>query len=124
MIFSVVSGQSNSDVTGLLSGTSQLAFLGFSRSQEKDADNEAILLSHKYYQHIQGANELFEVLLAESNQATIDSITLLSSHPEVLERINVVKSFSQKNNWAEYGLLTLMPRDIIELLVQDKLAEE
>ncbi len=49
LLMAVVSGQSNTDVTGLLSNTSQLAFLGFSRSQEQAADDEAIAVSQRYY---------------------------------------------------------------------------
>jgi len=124
LILSVVSGQSNSDVTGLLSGTSQLAFLGFSRTQEQDADNEAIQLSQKYYQHTQGATELFDVLLVESKHANVDTIALLSSHPEIIERINAVKALSQANNWTQQGELVLVPSNIVERLVQDKLAQE
>ena len=120
LIFAVVSGQSNSDVTGLLSGTSQLAFLGFSRTQEQDADNEAIQLSQKYYQHTQGATELFDVLLVESKHANVDTIALLSSHPEIIERINAVEALSQANNWTQQGELILVPSNIVERLVQDK----
>jgi predicted Zn-dependent protease len=124
LIFSAVSGASNSDISGLLSGTSQLAFLGFSRSQEQDADNEAILLSQKYYQHTQGANELFKVLLAESKQVNIEPITLFRSHPDVLERINSVRAISDENNWAQDGKLTMVPSHIIERLAQDKLIQK
>jgi len=124
LMFAVVSGQSNSDVSGLLAGTSQLAFLGFSRYQEQDADNEAIMLSQQYYQHTQGASELFEVLLAESNRANVETVALLRSHPEVLERINKVKVLSQANNWQQEGKVKLIPKVIIDLLSQDKLAQE
>jgi len=120
LMFAVVSGQSNSDVTGILAGTSQLAFLGFSRSQEQDADNEAIKLSHNYYQHTQGASELFNVLLLESKKANVETIALLSSHPEVLERINKVKALSQENNWREQGNVKRLPNEVITFLVQDK----
>jgi predicted Zn-dependent protease len=124
LIFSAVSGASNSDISGLLSGTSQLAFLGFSRSQEQDADNEAILLSQKYYQHTQGANELFKVLLVESKEVNIEPITLFRSHPDVLERINSVRAISDENNWAQDGKLTMVPSHIVERLAQDKLIQK
>lgn len=124
LIFAVVSGQSNNDVTGLLAGTSQLAFLGFSRSQEQDADNEAIKLSQNYYQHTQGASELFEVLLAESKNANVETVALLSSHPETLERINTVKSLSSANNWQQKGKIKPLPKEIVALLYQAKVEQE
>lgn len=124
LMFAVVSGQSNSDVTGILAGTSQLALLGFSRSQEQDADNEAIKLSNNYYQHTQGASELFNVLLLESKKANVETLALLRSHPEVLERINKVKVLSQANNWRQQGNVKMLPKDIITLLAQDKVAQE
>lgn len=120
LMFAVVSGQSNSDVTGLLAGTSQLAFLGFSRTQEQDADNEAIKLSHNYYQHTQGASELFNVLLLESKKTNVETITLLSSHPEVLERIIKVETLSQANNWRQQGKIKLFPKEIMTILAKDK----
>jgi predicted Zn-dependent protease len=121
LLYAVVSGQSNSDVTGVLTGASQLAFLGFSRSQEQDADNEATILSQHYYQHTQGANELFEVLLAESKKSNVETISLLRSHPEVLERINQVKKLSQANSWQHKGKVKLIPKEIIDLLSQTKM---
>jgi predicted Zn-dependent protease len=124
LMFAVVSGQSNSDVTGILAGTSQLALLGFSRSQEQDADTEAIKLSHNYYQHTQGASELFNVLLLESKKSTVETIALLRSHPEVLERINRIKVLSQANNWRQQGKVKLLPKEIITLLAQDKVTQE
>lgn len=123
LIFAVVSGQSNSDVTGLLAGTSQLAFLDFSRSQEQDADNEAIKLSQYYYQHTQGASELFNVLLLESKKANVETIALLRSHPEVLDRINKLRVLSQANNWRQQGNVKLLPKEIITLLTQGKVTQ-
>jgi len=124
LMFAIVSGQSNSDVTGILAGTSQLAFLGFSRSQEQDADNEAIKLSHDYYQHTQGANELLNVLLGESKKSNVGAVTLLSTHPEVIERINKVKTLSQANDWRQQGDVKLLPKEVNTLLAQDKVAQE
>lgn len=121
LLIAVISGQSNSDLTGLLASSSQLAFLNFSRTQEQDADNEAIRLNHLYYQHTQGAAELFKVLLAESEQDNIETFPFLSSHPEVKERIDEVKMMSELNHWAQQGKLTLIPSHIIEQLEQDKI---
>lgn len=121
LLLTAISGQSSADMSGFLTGTSQLAFLSFSRSQEQDADNEAILLSYKFYQHTQGANELFDVLLAESKKAGIDTIGLLRSHPEVIERMNTVTALSQANNWPQQGEITLIASEIIDKIVQDKL---
>jgi len=124
LLLAVISGQSSSDMTGFLNGTSQLAFLNFSRSQEQDADNEAVLLSQNYYHHTQGANELFGVLLAESEQAHIETMALLRSHPEVIERMNTVTTLSQANNWPQQGEVVMFPNEIIEKIAQDKSKEE
>ena len=124
LLMAVVSGQSNTDVTGLLSNTSQLAFLGFSRSQEQAADYEVIAVSQHYYQHLQGAHELFAILLAESEQAAVDTIGWFRSHPEVSARINNVTELANNNRWQQHGQSTPIPNHIIKQLAQDKAAFE
>jgi predicted Zn-dependent protease len=122
LLVAVISGQNNSDLSGILASSSQLAFLNFSRTQEQDADNEAIRLNHQYYQHTQGAVDLFKVLLAESEQDNnIETLPFLRSHPEVKQRIDEVKMMSELNHWAQQGKLTLIPSHIIEQLEQDKI---
>lgn len=120
LLLATISGQSSSDITGFVSGTSQLAFLGFSRSQEQAADNEAIALSNQYYQHTQGATELFTVLLAESEKSSFDAIGLFRSHPEVLERLAIAQSMSVVNDWQQQGQVKAIPKVIIDQVAIDK----
>ena len=124
IILAIISGQSNSDISGLLSGTSQLAFLGFSRSQEQDADDEGIQLSQQYYHHTQGAITLFEVLQAESEAANISTLALFNSHPDIIARIDNVMSLSMKNQWLIQGDTVEFPDKIKQRLAQDRLKQE
>ena len=124
LVLTIVSGQSNSDMSWLLSGASQLALLDFSRSQEQDADDEATLLNQHYYQHTQGAIELFEVLLAESETASISTLALFNSHPNISERIDTVLKSSQANQWPIQGKLVEIPDEIKQQLANDRLNQE
>lgn len=124
IILAIISGQSNSDISGLLSGTSQLAFLGFSRSQEQEADDEGIQLSQQYYHHTQGAITLFEVLQAESEAANISTLALFNSHPDIIARIDNVMSLSMKNQWLIQGDTVEFPDKIKQRLAQDRLKQE
>jgi len=124
IILAIISGQSNSDISGLLSGTSQLAFLGFSRSQEQDADDEAIQLSQRYYHHTQGAIALFEVLHAESAAENIPTLALLNSHPDITARIDNVVSLSRENQWFTQGNTVEFPVMIKQQLAQDRSKQE
>jgi predicted Zn-dependent protease len=124
LMLAIVSGQSNSDMSGLLSGTSQLAFLGFSRTQEQAADAQATLLNQRYYQHTQGAIELFDVLLAESEAASMTSLALFNSHPDIGARIDTVIKTSQANQWQQSGILIEIPAEIKQQLAVDRLEHE
>lgn len=120
LLAAVVSGQSHADVSGVVSGTSQLAFLGFSRSQEQEADKIAIELNYKYYHHTQGATELFDVLWQESQKKEIEAIGLFSSHPELSGRMSYVAEMSDKNNWHIYGQTIEIPSEIVAQMQRDK----
>lgn len=123
LLMAVVSGQSNTDVTGLLSNTSQLAFLGFSRAQEQAADDEAILLAQKYYQHNQGTVELFELLLAQNKNQHLTS-NLFSSHPELEQRIANVAATSKDHDWPLAGATKAIPQTILQQLLKDAAREQ
>lgn len=123
LLYAVLSGQSNTDVSGLFSGTSQLAFLGFSRSQEQAADDEALRVLHQYYRNTQGASELFNVLLDESQQSGVEVLSVFHTHPEVTKRILNAETVSEINNWPTKGQSVKIPTHIQELVQQDKLQQ-
>ncbi|RHW77858.1 M48 family metallopeptidase [Colwellia sp. RSH04] len=114
LLYAVLSGQNNTDVSGLFSGTSQFAFLGFSRSQEQAADDEALLVLQKYYQHTQGAFELFTVLLNENS--TIETINIFNSHPAVKKRIASTIRTAKVKGWKIKGEVSLMPDSIVNII--------
>lgn len=124
IVSAIISGQSNADVSKLLLGTSQLALLGFSRTQEQDADDEAIELSQSYYQHTQGAIALFDVLLAESSANSLSSLTLFNSHPDITARMANVEKVTHAKNWNSQGKIVDIPEQIQQRLLEDKLAQE
>lgn len=122
LLLAMVSGQNSADMTSFFSSGSQIAFLNYSRTQEQDADNEAVLLSEKMYQHTQGAQQLFDVLLEQSQESSFQAVSLFSSHPEVIQRINEATILTHNNNWQQSGVLDAIPNEIIDLLEKDKLS--
>lgn len=68
---------------GLLTG------LSFSRAQENEADEQAVVALRQYYGHLNGAAALFEYL--ERQQMTLVP-EILNSHPLTEKRINRIKS--------------------------------
>ncbi|TPH15152.1 M48 family metallopeptidase [Litorilituus lipolyticus] len=123
LLYAVLSGQSNTDVSGLFSGTSQFAFLGFSRSQEQAADDEALRVLHEYYRNTQGASELFNVLLEESQQSGVEVLSVFHTHPEVTKRLLNTETVSGINNWPTKGQSVKIPAHIQELVQQNKLQQ-
>ncbi|MGL1957359.1 MAG: M48 family metallopeptidase [Colwellia sp.] len=113
LLMVLIAGQSNSDISGLLSDTSLLTLLSFSRSQEQASDREAIVVTQALYQHTQGSTELFTVLKS-SEQSTLPTVSLFNSHPDIEVRIKLIEKMVIENHWRSNGQITLIPKNIIE----------
>jgi predicted Zn-dependent protease len=122
ILLAMITGQNSADMTVFFAGSSQMAFLNYSRTQEQDADNEAVLLSEKMYQHTQGVQQLFDVLLEQSNESNFQPVALLSSHPEIEQRIQKATLLAQSNQWHQSGELDVIPNVIIASMEEDKLS--
>jgi len=81
----------NAMVGSLLNSIGVTSILSFNRTQERDADQEALQALHKHYGHVAGAEALFEVLLAESAYSPPE---LLSTHPDSERRITRIANYA------------------------------
>ncbi len=79
-------GVSNNNLfEGFIGQTSQLTTLTFNRHQELAADEEAYKTLTKFYGHLKGAADLFEIL--KQNDASMNVPIFLSTHPLTMDRI-------------------------------------
>ena len=81
-----------------------LALLGYSRTQEAQADEEALAAVVSLYGHAGGFAELFGVLRAA--QGDQEGATLARSHPLTAARIAAARARTRAQGWAESGALT------------------
>ena len=119
LVLASLLGQSSDVASGLLSDTSHLTLLGFSREQEEQADIEGLIATQGFYQHVQGTDELFKVLLQEQDEQGVYIAQIMSSHPDSEKRIELIQQFSDQNGWYNQGELKKIPEEIITRLKLD-----
>jgi len=83
-----------SDVDSLLESSLSFSESQFSQQQEHEADLYAVDFMQCMYSHTNGATDFFEHLDSDNNY-----LTLFSSHPEKLNRINHIKEYIKKKGY-------------------------
>lgn len=90
--------------------TSQLTSMKFSRQMESDADEKGLAAVQRMYGHVNGADDLFLLLMQEqSGSGVLDSF--FSTHPLDTARVEFISDYSIQNDWALEGELTRLPKD-------------
>jgi predicted Zn-dependent protease len=90
LVLSVVAPEGAAQAAqGLLGGAAQLALLGYSRDNERLADEEALAASLALYGHAGGVAQLFQVLPQADAPA---GTAWLRSHPDTAERLARVQA--------------------------------
>lgn len=102
MFFAVATG---SDVAHLGIKVSDLALRGFSRRQEKKADEFALALVYTHYGHVNEAWRLFE-RWDNGEDALLDLLSYLSTHPNSGDRVTDLASLAQREGWPLEGSVT------------------
>lgn len=106
-----VSGGSASEVANVAGG---LTLLSFSRSQERDADREAIAAVQRIYGHAGGPKELFGLLGSEGRPDSA-RIAMLQTHPLSADRIGELEAFAKAEGWAMDGARAPLPQALAEI---------
>lgn len=104
VFFTAVTG---SDVAGIGIKAADLTLRGFSRRQETQADEFGLAIVQSEYGHVDEAWRLFERWDTEDN-AFIDIVTYLSTHPETGERIIDMRIHADREGWRVEGDLTAL----------------
>lgn len=90
LLLSVVTGSTGTQLPGgVLSNTSALTLLGFSRDMEFAADHRALDILRKYYGHVGGADEFFRTM--KSEEASARWLEFTQTHPNVGRRLEVIQ---------------------------------
>jgi predicted Zn-dependent protease len=106
-----VSGGSAGELANLAGGVTMLSF---SRSQESDADREALAAVQKLYGHAGGPKELF-ALLGSEGRPDAARVALLQTHPLSADRISDLDAFARSRSWAADGQRTALPQGLAKL---------
>jgi len=119
LLMSVILGESSDSVASVISDTSMLTMLSFSRDQEEASDDVGIKTVNDFYGHVRGATELFEVLQKERQNAAVDIPQFLSSHPDTVQRIDHLNQLVEMQYWNQQGETRPIPENIISKLNSD-----
>lgn len=120
LLLSVLLGESSDSVTNLISDTSMLTILSFSREQEQDSDDEGLKAINAFYGHTQGATTLFEILNKEYQNSALKIPQFLNSHPNTKNRIQHLNNTINEQGWVREGTETLIPENILKKLAEDR----
>ena len=123
LVFSALLGQSSDAASAALVNTSALTLLGFSREQEEDADLEGLSATQYYFKHVQGADDLFNVLLNEQDEQGVYVPQIMNSHPDTDHRVTLIEKFSNDQQWLMNGVLKPIPKKIKNKLADDSSTE-
>ena len=94
----LLSGFSQTSVANtLFSISADSLMLGFSRDQERDADNFSLALLQRYYGHQGGADEFFKRIEAAQADSLASALIVefFSTHPDLEERIDRIQDASE-----------------------------
>lgn len=95
-------------VDAVLGQVATVTVLKYSRNQETAADIEAMATLDRYYGHLGGAEELFEVLHEHSQ--SYEAPIFLSTHPVTQQRIDAIKAY--RRHASTTGALTALPTNL------------
>jgi len=120
LVLSTVLGQASDSVANVITSSSSITMLSFSREQEQDSDEEGLKAMQAYYQHVQSSTDLFEILQDEAQKNDLHIPQFLSSHPDTELRIKHLNELVQKQNWIQQGAVRAIPEQIKKKLAEDK----
>lgn len=120
LVLSAIIGQSSDSVANVVTDTSALTMLSFSRDQEQASDEAGINALNAYYGHVHGATELFEILQQVHEHDGIDVPQLLSSHPDTENRIRQLNKIADTQGWTKQGTPKAIPEKIRKIIAADK----
>ncbi len=100
------------DADMVLGSTGLLTLLKFNRNMEQAADQEALRIIQKYYGHIGGATDLFDILHQEIHADSNEPPQFLLSHPQDKNRIENLRQLAARQGWQTSEQRAALPDDL------------
>ena len=98
-----------------LAGT--LSNLNFSRDMESQSDENGLKAVNTIYGHIDGADDLFVLFMAQREEADLSVLDgFFSTHPLDQQRIDDLKNVAMRNGWEAEGVTTDLPAEFMSWL--------
>jgi len=107
---------------GVMQDAGLLTVMRFSRSQESEADTEALAALQLHYGHVGGSRRLFQIL-AKARQAESTPPAFFSTHPLGSDRIVAMKAQAQRQGW-KFGPSRPLPAEFAQWLADSGTAAE
>ncbi len=104
-----ISGQSSGFVENIANGTSLMVLMQFSRDAERAADRDGLLGLVALYGHINGAEDLYNVLAGSLSEVGERIPEILRSHPLTDDRTDSIAAFAAERGFGREGALAALP---------------
>ena len=119
-VLSMFSGAAGNDIVNdVLGQAGLLTALKYSRTQERQADSEALAALQQLYGHVDGATELFHLLQQQEKEHALHQPEFFDSHPLTENRITTLQQLAEEEDWATNGERTKLPPDFHAWLQTD-----
>jgi len=89
----------NSNSSGIFNIT-RLTSLSYSRSNETKADEEGLYSVFQIYNDVNGATDLFQMLIESQQAMSFTKLEYFSTHPDIKDRITHLNRLAEKKGWA------------------------
>ena len=109
LIAVAVTGRSSGLIDRIADGTSLLVLLRFGRDAERAADRDGLAAVAGLYGHIDGAEDLYQVLAQMVDPLGQSIPEILQSHPLTEDRRTAIAALAEARGWRRDGLLTALP---------------
>lgn len=106
--FRLLLNQSDLQIANLAGHLTQLKF---SRSMESDADRDALKAVYHRYRHVNGAMDLYDVLLLAGGSQVKGIPAFMATHPLTGDRLEALNTQAKNNSWQSTGELTSLPAE-------------
>ena len=115
VLASVITGATGSSAgEALISSSSNLGLMKFSRDQEQDADFLAAQAINSKYGSILGAQSLFNTFHSLTANEQSKTLVIFLSHPHSNERWEDLHAAAEENFWSVSGKLTPLPTHLLQ----------
>jgi len=113
LIAVAVTGRSSALIDRVADGTSLLVLLRFGRDAERAADHDGLAALAGLYGHIDGAEDLYQVLAELVDPVGQPIPEILQSHPLTKDRQAAISALAEARGWRRNGPLTALPPALI-----------